>query len=231
MARNLADYPKLVEGVRDTGNLTTVIAQEQADLERERLEKIARVFIESEKSGEEDPAYLAFAKLFARPQQVMEELLRHVVAAIPFVGSGPSVFLERSQLTPESLYRSVYAEKFFSHPVVEPSPQSAWHVRFQPSVPAQELRFRRLAATWKDERGATSSITDMAMQPAYQEIIGMGQDALPFLFRELEEEPDHWFWALKAITGEDPVPPESRGRVEEMAQDWLRWGREQGYEW
>ena len=50
-----------------------------------------------------------------------------------------------------------------------------------------------------------SSITEIAMHPAYQQIIGMGSIAIPFIMRELENRPAHWFWALKSITGEDPV--------------------------
>jgi hypothetical protein len=67
------------------------------------------------------------------------------------------------------------------------------------------------------------------MHPAYQQIIGIGPAAVPLLLRELERDVDHWFWALKAITGVDPVPPASRGKVREMAAAWLRWGRDQGY--
>jgi hypothetical protein len=91
-----------------------------------------------------------------------------------------------------------------------------------------EARFKALAARWKAERGATSSATQMAMHPAYQSLIGLGADAIPLLLRELQCEPDHWFWALCAITGEDPVPPEARGNVQEMAKAWLEWGRQQG---
>ena len=68
----------------------------------------------------------------------------------------------------------------------------------------------------------------LTIHPAYQQIIGMGPAVVPLLLRELEREVDHWFWALKAITGADPVPPASRGKVREMAEAWLRWGREQG---
>jgi hypothetical protein len=67
------------------------------------------------------------------------------------------------------------------------------------------------------------------MDPAYQQIIGMGPAVLPLLLDELAREPDHWFWALWAITGSDPVPSESRGKVGEMAQAWLKWGQEHGY--
>jgi hypothetical protein len=47
----------------------------------------------------------------------------------------------------------------------------------------------------------------------------------------MEDRGGHWFWALKAIAGVDPVAPEDRGRVEAMREAWLRWGREQGLRW
>jgi hypothetical protein len=59
----------------------------------------------------------------------------------------------------------------------------------------------------------------------------MEPEVIPFLLRELEREPDHWFRALHALTGAHPVPAESRGKVHEMAVAWLRWAREQGYRW
>ena len=90
-------------------------------------------------------------------------------------------------------------------------------------------KFRRLVAQWHAERGPTSSISQMAMHPAYQQIIGMGMEVVPLLLGELTRELDHWFWALKAITGVDPVPPASRGKMRDMAEAWFRWGRQQGY--
>ncbi len=92
-------------------------------------------------------------------------------------------------------------------------------------------RFRELVRTWKADVSPLSSTTEMAMHPAYQQIIGLGREAVPMLLRELEIEPDHWFWALKAITSVDPVEPARRGRLEDMAKAWLRWGREQGLRW
>jgi hypothetical protein len=95
-------------------------------------------------------------------------------------------------------------------------------------TPAEEQRFRRLAAEWKSSRGATSSLTAMAVHPAYQQIIGMGPAAVPLLLAELEREPDHWFWALKSITGADPVSAEHQGKLNEMTAAWIRWGQAQG---
>jgi len=90
-------------------------------------------------------------------------------------------------------------------------------------------RFFRLKQEWEEVTAMLSSITEIAMHPAYQQIIGMGPIAIPFIMRELEERPAHWFWALKSITGEDPVPPEKRGRIGDMAKAWLIWGREHDY--
>ncbi len=92
-----------------------------------------------------------------------------------------------------------------------------------------EHEFAELVVIWRRDTQWTSSVEEMAMHPAYQRIIGMGSKALPFLLRELGETPDHWFWALKAITGCDPVPAKDRGRVERMTEAWLRWGRGRGY--
>jgi hypothetical protein len=86
--------------------------------------------------------------------------------------------------------------------------------------------FHELANEWRRERGPTSSVEGMAMQPAYQKIIGLGQPAVALILDELKRSPDHWFWALRAITGDNPVPEDHWGNVNLMAKDWLSWGRE-----
>ena len=98
------------------------------------------------------------------------------------------------------------------------------------SVPsaAIKLKFLRLVKQWKAQAEFLSSSDAMAALPAYQSIIGMGPTVLPLLLDELEREPDHWFWALKAISEDDPVPPRSRGDLEEMTKAWLTWGRDKG---
>lgn len=102
-----------------------------------------------------------------------------------------------------------------------------------PALQDAELmrRFQTLAAEWKAGRGYSSSITKMSMHHAYQQIIGLGPRVIPLLLRELEREPDHWFWALKVLTGVNPVPQEARANIEEMSKHWILWGRQQGYRW
>lgn len=97
----------------------------------------------------------------------------------------------------------------------------------------QDFKFKRLTQQWHEERGAASSITEIAMCPAYQKIIAMGEAVLPLILRQLEsegDEPDMWFWALRAITNVNPVTEDMRGDMVAMAQAWLAWGRER-YAW
>lgn len=94
---------------------------------------------------------------------------------------------------------------------------------------AQWVEFQSLVRQWRSERGAMSLHSQMAVLPSYQGILGMGPDIVPFILAELESEgnaPDHiWFWALAAITHENPVPSKSRGKLLEMAKAWLEWGK------
>jgi hypothetical protein len=94
-----------------------------------------------------------------------------------------------------------------------------------------EAEFNSLAEEWRAETGMLSLVTQKSMHPAYQKIIGMGQPVVPLILRDLEQKPDHWFWALRAITGDNPVKSEQRGRMKMMAQAWIEWGKEHGYEW
>ena len=89
--------------------------------------------------------------------------------------------------------------------------------------------FDRLAREWKEATAFESSPTRLALHPAYQRIIGLGRRALPLILAELRREPDHWFWALQSISGENPVPAEKTGEVEAMARLWLDWGHQQGH--
>lgn len=96
------------------------------------------------------------------------------------------------------------------------------------SQPSPEARFRALAKQWKKDTETDSSILRMIRHPAYQEIIGMGEPVVPLLLAELQREPDFWFAALQKITGADPVPKASAGKIDEMAKAWIDWGRAKG---
>lgn len=88
--------------------------------------------------------------------------------------------------------------------------------------------FEELKTDWKNRTQYMSNTAQMATVRSYQRIIGLGPAALPLILQELERETDHWFWALEAISGENPVPSNQAGKVEEMAKTWIEWGRQQG---
>jgi hypothetical protein len=99
------------------------------------------------------------------------------------------------------------------------------------TVESVEERFERLASAWHQAVAHHSSSSVRNNHPAYQEIIALGQAVVPFLLRDLEKNGNHWFWALKVITGADPVPEEDRGYIAKVTEAWLRWGKENGYRW
>ncbi len=92
-----------------------------------------------------------------------------------------------------------------------------------------EGRFHQLVGEWKEATALTSSGTELVLHPAYQQIIGMGKEVIPLIVAEFRREPDHWFWALKAITGEDPVAESDRGKVARMTDAWLDWAAQGGF--
>ena len=89
--------------------------------------------------------------------------------------------------------------------------------------------FRLLADEWIRASEFLSSPTEIAMLWPYQRIIGLGRTAIPLILRELATDLRPWFWALRAITGEDPVAECNRGNVRQMADAWQRWGVSHGY--
>ncbi len=91
------------------------------------------------------------------------------------------------------------------------------------------IRFSNLEKEWKESTPMLSSVTEIVMHPSYQQIIGMGVTAIPLIFLSMRRELDHWFWALSAITGENPVNIEHRGKIKEMTNAWLDWGQKHLY--
>src|SRR5207248_2163032 len=93
-----------------------------------------------------------------------------------------------------------------------------------------ERRFKKLAKNWRSETELISKVSKRAMHPAYQKIIGMGELAIPLILRDLSVNgPDDWFWALTAITDENPITQEIAGDMHAMTEAWLTWGRNAGY--
>jgi hypothetical protein len=91
--------------------------------------------------------------------------------------------------------------------------------------------FERLAAEWHKAVGHHSSTTVRNNHPAYQKIIALGPAVVPLLLRDMEENCTHWSYALRQITGANPIPPSSAGNIPKMAEAWLGWAKDNGLRW
>ena len=92
-----------------------------------------------------------------------------------------------------------------------------------------EDEFNQLVSEWKSGRPRGADVAQMIRHPAYERIVGMGEQAIPLILNELEREVDHWFPALRELTGASPVPEESKGNLVKMTQAWLDWGKDEAY--
>lgn len=89
--------------------------------------------------------------------------------------------------------------------------------------------FAELTAEWRQDTRFLSSTSAIATHPAYQRIIGLGPQVIPLILSDLQRAPGHWFWALTALTGENPVDPADQGRIGAMTAAWLKWGTDNGW--
>ena len=109
------------------------------------------------------------------------------------------------------------------------NPKKEWSIFVHRSIIVQRLEteFNSLVKQWRDDTLYYSSLTDICFHPAYQTIMAMGKEVLPFVFKELETQPDHWFYALKFIVREDVA----KGAVNlaEARLRWLNWARREKY--
>jgi hypothetical protein len=87
---------------------------------------------------------------------------------------------------------------------------------------------RSAVAEWTIGIGPTSSSRKVTAHPAFRRIVGMGREAVPYFLREVKRKPSLLVRALQEITGESPVPRESRGRISEIAKAWVAWGEKNG---
>ena len=94
------------------------------------------------------------------------------------------------------------------------------------SLPIDRAEFERLAEEWLEQRPRGVDVAQMIRHPAYQSIIDIGAEAVPWLLERLAQSPDHWFYALNQITDAQPVQPEHQGNINAMAEEWIAWGKQ-----
>lgn len=93
---------------------------------------------------------------------------------------------------------------------------------------AVEEKFDILAEVWKRETAIVSSISKKIKHPAYRKIIGLGEEAVPYILQELSRRPDHWFAALEEITKQNPVKPRDAKNIKKAIRAWMDWATNNG---
>ena len=93
--------------------------------------------------------------------------------------------------------------------------------------------FDRLVTQWRNETGMASSISKKVKDPNYQAIMEMGFPVVRLILRDLQKGPDHWFVALRTITGQDPIPvklgvTQQTVTFQEAVDAWIDWGKRRG---
>src|ERR1700733_14858625 len=109
-----------------------------------------------------------------------------------------------------------------------------WQARHRHALAKRESAiclFHEEADKWKAETMHLSSTARMISHPSYLRIIGLAREFKKneierLILQELESEPDHWFDALEAITGQSPVHPDDD--FDAAVDAWLNWGRREG---
>jgi len=86
-------------------------------------------------------------------------------------------------------------------------------------------RFAVWAELWRNETRNISNVSQVIDHYAYRRIIEMGPAVVPLVLKELERAPDFWFYALRRLTGANPVRREHAGNVKKMRDAWLTWAK------
>lgn len=112
-------------------------------------------------------------------------------------------------------------------PTVDPKPLSVAEEPKTESADKAELKtiFNGLVKTWKEGTAGYSITTRRYAHGSYQAILVLGPDVVPLILIELQNRPDWWFEALKALTKADPTKPTDNFHAAVKA--WLQWGKEQ----
>lgn len=95
---------------------------------------------------------------------------------------------------------------------------------FKKSVVAMNEIYGLLRELKKDTGGYSTHIHILRHQN-FEKLALMGERIIPFLFYTIAQHGIDWitFLLLEKITGENPVPKESTGKIYEITIAWLQW--------
>jgi hypothetical protein len=90
-------------------------------------------------------------------------------------------------------------------------------------------QFQQLTQTWRSETNYLSNLGAAAENPAHQQIVKLGEEAIPLILEDYKKGGSWWALTLMEITGINLVTEEIAGKYDEVRDIWLTWGVENGY--
>ena len=97
-----------------------------------------------------------------------------------------------------------------------------------------QLTFDKLVKQWDHETGIYSNPAKYLEHPIFLDIIALGEEALPFILREIVKDHSRWWIvALEKISQEQVIPDDmetySGEGYQKANQMWIHWGINKGY--
>lgn len=246
-AKTLPEESPLGEAPPDADALEAVLMQiaeptfGSDEVEPEDTERF--LVVDPSESIEEDALrYVPLSKLeSSSPEEYvhLKKVREHPTLKVPLDALGPRQFsgFKRTSESPDKrsvalssgsklrYRRTLGAADFLS--ALSEAQQAVRRAKGPKPTPADRVKFNALARRWVREAEGISVHSRAVMHKAYQQIIGMGPVAIPLLLEALEDQPDHWMWALSILANEDPA---KHARTFQQARaEWLKWGHRKGY--
>lgn len=94
-----------------------------------------------------------------------------------------------------------------------------------------EKRFDALTKDWVRATRFKNSLSEINDSEPLKSIMAMGDVVVPLILKDLRDSPKHWFFALRVLTGADPIKKRDAGNLENMRKAWLNWAAKEGVEY
>lgn len=92
-----------------------------------------------------------------------------------------------------------------------------------------EDRFNYLFNKWKEDTKFISDYNKIINDPSYLEILGLGKDILPFIFKSFKDNTGFWLHALEHITNKKKYIKKKNPTRKDFRDFWLTWGVNEKY--
>ncbi len=91
-----------------------------------------------------------------------------------------------------------------------------------------ESVFESLKNSWVRSTRFKNSLSEINDDKSLLSIIDLGPIVVPMILKDLRDSPKHWFYALRVLTGSNPIKKNEAGNLVKMQTAWLSWAAKKG---